>query len=263
MARQKTSPGKRPPRDDTWKPKKCQVCLQNRLQDTKPRSPVEKEEYFIDNDGTLTIKNGVCPRRLALRLFQEVHTNRVKYEDLLGENIVKFLLNLRQIVDKHQDKCPDEEPAFQITANKVLEKHASGSYRPERLLESLKRSHELTESSPNILEAALPRIKRAFQAGEENSQTPNKHSNRSSPPKLVHQSQEIADLSDSYSPAHDALSPMDFDVGKRAGSDRGGSETSSRVNSPAPSLSSNTSGLSNTKRGTKVDACFFFLFLCL
>ncbi|KAK6983425.1 Ras-responsive element-binding protein 1, partial [Biomphalaria glabrata] len=252
MARQKTSPGKRPPRDDTWKPKKCQVCLQNRLQDTKPRSPVEKEEYFIDNDGTLTIKNGVCPRRLALRLFQEVHTNRVKYEDLLGENIVKFLLNLRQIVDKHQDKCPDEEPAFQITANKVLEKHASGSYRPERLLESLKRSHELTESSPNILEAALPRIKRAFQAGEENSQTPNKHSNRSSPPKLVHQSQEIADLSDSYSPAHDALSPMDFDVGKRAGSDRGGSETSSRVNSPAPSLSSNTSGLSNTKRGTKI-----------
>ena len=52
------------------KPPRCQICPASPLDGSSPPPlPVEGHEYFIDPDGTLTIKNGVCPRSLALMLF--------------------------------------------------------------------------------------------------------------------------------------------------------------------------------------------------
>ncbi|GFR78995.1 Ras-related protein RIC1 [Elysia marginata] len=107
---------------------RCQICPVLPADGSSPPPlPIEGHEYFIDSDGTLTIKNGVCPRNLALMLFTHVFANQGRYEALLGENLVKFLLNLKQIVEKHQFMCPSESPLQWANAQNVLKQYAHGA----------------------------------------------------------------------------------------------------------------------------------------
>ncbi|KAH9491644.1 Ras-responsive element-binding protein 1 [Bulinus truncatus] len=247
---------KRPPKSITLKPRKCELCHLNRQSGNKPKSPVEKEEYFIDHDGTLTIKNGVCPRRLAIRLFTEVSKSGPKYEELLGNNIVKFLLNLQQIIDRHQALCPDEDKSHLLIASNVLKMYVTGSYPPvkERSSKSHDRHLNIVESAGNVPENVFSHLmSRMYHSVDDSSPIPDQTLKQGShSTRLLSQSQQ--NLSGRLSPSvvHEASTLMDFEGSKGAASDKCSSEASSRVASPAPSLSSLTSGLSNTKRGTKI-----------
>ncbi|CAL1532376.1 unnamed protein product [Lymnaea stagnalis] len=241
MARRKNSP-----KNIHWNPQKCPICHANRLAENTPKSPVEKEEYFIDGDGTLTIKNGVCPRRLALRLFGEVETLHKKYEDLLGENLVKFLLNLKQIVDKHRDICPDEKMAQIELADRVLITHMEASTlgRPVNVL---------ARKNSNLPESFIRQRNKYNLIGGGDFEVPDNFQRVSQFP-----TNRASILPEALSPKLPSTIDSTDVLGgiKGTASDDCSSEESSRVASPSPSVSSITSDaakqMSNTKRGSKI-----------
>ncbi|RUS70329.1 hypothetical protein EGW08_021909, partial [Elysia chlorotica] len=280
----------------TSKPARCQICP------VKPSAPlpVEGHEYFIDSDGTLTIKNGVCPRSLALMLFSWVFSNQSHYERLLGENLVKFLLNLKQIVEKHQYMCPTESPLQWTKAQNVLKEYVHSSslqllpsdfgsihssnprkrlHPDDNMLRSSSAGQRLSDFYPTeVIDAAVDakptagHIKEMRDRSNERPHipdnflveplpTPSPSPSHSPPP--VHKSSQSARKDKKTPDPGMTLTPTGSDKDPRDGASECGSVggTSSRVTSPAPSVSSVASSMSlaeaakqmaNTKRGSKI-----------
>lgn len=246
---------------------KCVLCSTQQQQGVEPKPLVEGKDYFIDSDGTVAIRNGVCPRSLALSLFCEVFANSSKYSKLLGENLVKFLLNLRQIMAEHKKICPGEDPTDFKKAQNVLN---SFSY-------IINEPHEQTNGSEEgATENNLHKIKgRKIKNMEKSIISSDTHdcsfSDASQESPFLHrlslskEKKMVSVLSQSLSPEQNLAagnSGSDF-VGsnKNEVSDGGSTESSSHVTSPSPSLSSMTSGpsasdkskqMTSTKRGCKV-----------
>lgn len=271
---------------------------------SSPSLPVEGHEYFIDPDGTLTIKNGVCPRNLALMLFTHVFANQSRYETILGENLVKFLLNLKQIVEKHRFMCPTESPIQWANAQNVLKLYAHGSslkvLPSTQSMENFgsihntnprKRLHQ--DDSHKTLSTAqgLPDFcvgedsNKASESKLRDGQTKDKSDKTVDrthvPDNFLVEPMPTPSPSPSHSPHHVyktsqlasrdkknpdsglTLTPSGSERDHRDGASDSGSigGASSRVNSPAPSVSSVASSLSlaeaakqmaNTKRGSKI-----------
>ncbi|GFN79225.1 ras-responsive element-binding protein 1 [Plakobranchus ocellatus] len=269
---------------------KCQMCPA-----VPPDGPpVEGHEYFIDPDGTLTIKNGVCPRNLAFILFSHVSANGSRYEMHLGENLVKFVLNLKQIVDKHRYVCPSETTLQWTTAQNVLKDYAHGSPLKQLSSPSSSSLDSITGSDSNPRKRphqdTAPRFAQVFTGEEEldgagEDEPPSgvtAYRVNSMPDNFLVEPLPTPSPSPSHSPAppggkssHStrkdkrnadsglALTPSGSERDPRDGASDSGSVggASSRVTSPAPSVSSVTSNLSlaeaakqmaNTKRGSKI-----------
>ncbi|XP_005101567.2 uncharacterized protein LOC101861292 [Aplysia californica] len=148
MARKKRSPSNRKWAQQITSPAeadilKCDICSAQGAEERKTCTLVEKQDYYIENDGTLTVRNGVCTRRLVLGLFGNIANSPKKYKDDLGENFMKFLLNLDQILKNQHMVCPDESSLQAITAQNVLMTHL-GTAKLQTALSSRKRPREIS-----------------------------------------------------------------------------------------------------------------------
>lgn len=242
---------------------KCPFCLSQQQEGSNLTSPVEGKDYFIDGDGTLSIKNGVCPRSLALKLFSEVFFQRLKYAQLLGENFVKFLMNLKQIITRHKRLCPGENPYDFMKAENVLKNF---SFTTKECLELANRENACEHMNTLKLEET-----KQLKAMEYNTVFSNtSYNSLDGVSNGEHVLQEITSEKDkkliiSFSESaaeHDLVCNSNFTVNTKGRiSDNGSPKSSSRISSPSLSHSSVNSGpsgpdrskqVTSTKRGCKV-----------
>ena len=217
----------------------------------------------------------------------------------------KFLLNLKQIVEKHQFECPTENSLQWTNAQKVLKEYAHGSaLKPVLAVPPIHNFGSIHSSSPRkrphqeddllrtsvtgqMLSDFFPR-EVTYSSGEREHEdiqtkdsgdvssershipdnflvepppTPSPSPSRSPPPG--HKSSQTARKDKKSPDSGMALTPSGSERDHRDGTSDTGSVggASSRVTSPAPSISSVASSLSlaeaakqmaNTKRGSKV-----------